>query len=110
MEEMALMVTVLGMDLEAAEMDQEMEGEEMEVDQEMVVDRGKEEEERVDQVDRGDQEVPQEEWEELEVLEVWEGWEAADLTAIAPGMVLEAAMGTTIGRERNLEEAEKEKL
>ena len=101
---MALMVTVLGMDLEAAEMDQEMEGEKMEVDQEMVVDQGKEEEERVDQVDRGDQEVPQEE------LEVLEGWEAADLTAIAPGMVLEAAMGTTIGRERNLEEAEKEKL
>ena len=94
---MDLMVTVLGMDLEAAEMDQEMEGEEM------VVDQVKEEEERVDQVDLGDQEVPQEEWEE------WEVWEAVDLTATVPGMVLEAAMGITIGRERNLE-AEKEKL
>lgn len=94
---MDLMVTVLGMDLEAAEMDQEMEGEEM------VVDQVKEEEERVDQVDLGDQEVPQEEW------EVWEEWEAVDLTATVPGMVLEAAKGITIGRERNLE-AEKEKL
>ena len=94
---MDLMVTVLGMDLEAAEMDQEMEGEEM------VVDQVKEEEERVDQVDLGDQEVPQEEWEE------WEVWEAVDLTATVPGMVLEAARGITIGRERNLE-AEKEKL
>ena len=97
MEEMDLMVTVLGMDQEAAEMDQEMEGEEM------VVDQVKEEEERVDQVDLGDQEVPQEE------LEEWEVWEAVDLTATVPGMVLEAAMGITIGRERNLE-AEKEKL
>ena len=97
---MDLMVTVLGMDLEAAEMDQEMEGEEM------VVDQVKEEEERVDQVDLGDQEVPQEEWEEWEV---WEEWEAVDLTATVPGMVLEAARGITIGRERNLE-AEKEKL
>ena len=94
---MDLMVTVLGMDLEAAEMDQEMEGEEM------VVDQVKEEEGRVDQVDLGDQEVPQEEWEE------WEVWEAVDLTATVPGMVLEAARGITIGRERNLE-AEKEKL
>lgn len=94
MEEMDLMVTVLGMDLEAAEMDQEMEGEEM------VVDQVKEEEGRVDQVDLGDQEVPQ---------EVWEEWEAVDLTATVPGMVLEAARGITIGRERNLE-AEKEKL
>ena len=94
---MDLMVTVLGMDQGAAEMDQEMEGEEM------VVDQAKEEEERVDQVDLGDQEVPQEEWEE------WEVWEAVDLTATVPGMVLEAAMGITIGRERNLE-AEKEKL
>ena len=100
---MDLMVTVLGMDLEAAEMDQEMEGEEM------VVDQVKEEEERVDQVDLGDQEVPQEEWEEWEVWEEWEEWEAVDLTATVPGMVLEAARGITIGRERNLE-AEKEKL
>ena len=106
---MDLMVTVLGMDLEAAEMDQEMEGEEM------VVDQVKEEEGRVDQVDLGDQEVPQEEWEEWEVWEVWEvweeweEWEAVDLTATVPGMVLEAARGITIGRERNLE-AEKEKL
>ena len=98
MEEMALMVTALGMGPEAAEMDQVMEGEEM------VVDQGKEEEERVDQVDLVDQEVPLEEWEELEV------WEAVDLTAIVPGMDPEAAMGTTKGKARNLEEAEKEKL
>ena len=46
---MALTVTVLGMDPEAVEMDQEMEGE---VIMEMVEGQGKEEEERVGPVDQ----------------------------------------------------------
>ena len=96
---MALTVTVLGMDPEAVEMDQEMEGE---VIMEMVEGQGKEEGERVDPVDLVDREVLLEEWEELEA------WEAADLTAIVPGMVLVAAMVTAIERERNLEGTEKE--
>ena len=57
---MALTVTVLGMDPEAVEMDQEMEGE---VVMEMVEGQGKEEGERVDPVDLVDQEVLLEEWE-----------------------------------------------
>lgn len=96
---MAPTVTVLGMDPEAVEMDQEMEGE---VIMEMVEGQGKEEGERVDPVDLVDREVLLEEWEELEA------WEAADLTAIVPGMVLVAAMVTAIERERNLEGTEKE--
>ena len=96
---MALTVTVLGMDPEAVEMDQEMEGE---VIMETVEGQGKEEGERVDPVDLVDREVLLEEWEELEA------WEAADLTAIVPGMVLVAAMVTAIERERNLEGTEKE--
>ena len=96
---MAPTVTVLGMDPEAVEMDQEMEGE---VIMEMVEGQGKEEGERVDPVDLVDQEAQLEELEELEV------WEAADLTAIVPGMVLVAAMVTAIERERNLEGTEKE--
>ena len=103
---MALMVTVLGMDLEAVEeMDQEMEGEaKMEMEEAMaqqVLVEGQEKEDgvRVDLVDQEALEVPQE---ELEV------WEAADLTVIVPGMVLAAAMVTPTERERNLEEAEKE--
>ena len=96
---MALTVTVLGMDPEAVEMDQEMEGE---VIMEMMEGQGKEEGERVDPVDLVDREVLLEEWEELEA------WEAADLTAIVPGMVLVAAMVTAIERERNLEGTEKE--
>ena len=96
---MAPTVTVLGMDPEAVEMDQEMEGE---VIMEMVEGQGKEEGERVDLVDPVDLVVLLEEWEELEA------WEAADLTAIVPGMVLVAAMVTAIERERNLEGTEKE--
>ena len=92
---MALMVTVLGMDLEAVEeMDQEMEGEaKMEMEEAMaqqVLVEGQEKEDgvRVDLVDQEALEVPQEE------LEEWEVWEAADLTVIVPGMVLEAVMET----------------
>ena len=110
MVEMALMATVHGMDLEAVEMDQEMEGEaKMEMEESMakvlmaqqvlVEGQAKEDGVRVDLVDQEALEVPQE---ELEV------WEAADLTVIVPGMVLVAAMVTPTGRERNLEEAEKE--
>lgn len=110
---MALMATVHGMDLEAVEMDQEMVGEaKMEMEKAMakvlmaqlVLVEGQEKEDgvRVDLVDQEALEVPQEELEELEV------WEAADLTVIVPGMVLVAAMVTPTGRERNLEEAEKE--
>ena len=110
---MALMATVHGMDLEAVEMDQEMEGEaKMEMGEVMakvlmaqqVLVEGQEKEDgvRVDLVDQEALEVPQEE------LEVWEELEAADLTAIVPGMVLVAAMVIQTGRERNLEEAEKE--
>ena len=51
---MAPTVTVLGMDPEAVEMDQEMEGE---VIMEMVEGQGKEEGERVDPVDLVDREV-----------------------------------------------------
>lgn len=106
---MALMVTVLGMDLEAVEeMDQEMEGEaKMEMEEAMaqqVLVEGQEKEDgvRVDLVDQEALEVPQEELEVLEVLG------AADLTVIVHGMVLVAAMVTPTERERNLEEAEKE--
>ena len=116
MVEMALMATVHGMDLEAVEIDQEMEGEaKMEMEEAMakvlmaqqvlVEGQAKEDGVRVDLVDQEALEVQQE---ELEVLEVLVEWEAADLTAIVPGMVLAAAMETPIGRERNLEEAEKE--
>ena len=89
--EMGQMATVPGMDLEVV-MEMETEGE-----AEMVLVEGQETEDE-ERVDLGDLEVQQEEWEELEV------WEAVDLTAIAPGTVLVAAMKTaTTGRERNLE-------
>ena len=90
---MDLMVTVLGMDQKAVEMDQETE---------MVEGQEKEDGARVDLVDQEALEVPQEELEELEV------WEVVDLTVIVLGMVLAAAMVTPTERERNLEEAEKE--
>lgn len=94
--EMDLMATVPGMDLEVV-MEMEMEGE-----AEMVLVEGQETEDE-ERVDLGGLEVQQEEWEELEV------WEAVDLTAIAPGTVLVAAMETAMtGRERNPEPEGKE--